>query len=176
MLFGFSWSAFGQVIDTTSLNALEKLQSGDIPILEGEVYVEFTDTVTPGFIRAQFDALEIEISLLQVSPFSFFRYGSLSVEQEQEIQAFSFIDSLVQGTKPEGNFTIPITTAYLGHRFTQSQADSLYALMEPYRFEEPVYFPKGANVRCVPGKEEDMMTQLERLPFVKSTALIVFIE
>lgn len=179
--------------------ALQKLQSGEVSFLEGEFIVFLNDTVSPDFIEQTFSDLKYEISFSDIKPILISIVNSPAdstleeLKSHPDVQRFFmepasvdsayFKDLLEQRGLRGSNFD----RAYDRLIASQTREELLfefdYSINELRlkkimgNFRSVAYqilqnYTRSVNVVCTPGKEQELMEEIEQLPFVESTALI----
>ncbi len=185
-----------QVIDNS---AVENLNQGTVNLIEGEFVVYLADTVSPGFIRRQFSALDIRISYNGIEPIiislantpsdstlkkltshpKVLAFQALDTEKdydifEQELRKKNLSKKAYQQARLDFLSSQP-TDSYLITFDYSVNEDGLKKLMRD--FTDVAYFikqnfPRIVNVEVAPGTELEKMDKIEGLPYVRFSAMI----
>lgn len=179
--------------------ALQKIQDGQVSFLEGEFIVFLADTVSPDFVMQQFAEMGYEISYYGIEPILISLVNSPAdsvlerLKKHPRIKRSYFesapVDSayfreLLQQQDLTGS---DLDQAY--NRLIESQTRKEHLFEFDYSVNETMLkaimgnfravayqilqnYPRSVNVSCEPGYEQELMTTIEELPFVESTALI----
>ncbi len=191
---------YGQVIGD---EALQKVQDGQVSFLEGEFIVFLEDTVSSDFIEEQFKQLGYEISYIDIQPIliSIVNNPADSVLNQLQnhpevLRSFSqsapvdtsFFENLLEeqglnGTEREQALIRLISSQSIEELFFEFEYTvntmRLKEIMGEFRsvaYQILKDYPRSVNIACTPGEEAELMTKIEKLPFVLSTALIGVIE
>lgn len=180
-------------------DALRKIEQGRVSTLEGEFVAFLDDTVSPDFIKKRLSQLGFTLGVVDIQPFTIAVVNQpadsvlskLSVQPE--IRSFSFepdpVDTAYFRELLSTRDLAPDDYEQSLKRIVESQSNerlfirfhyslnktAVQRFMQSYRsvaYEVISDFPRSVNIVVDPGKENDVMMQVEQLPFVESTALI----
>ncbi len=185
-----------QVIDNS---AVDNLSQGTVNFIEGEFAVYLADTVSPGFIRQQFAALDIQISFNGIEPIVISLANTPSdstlkkLYSHPKVLSFKELDTekdyeiFEQELRKKKLSKEAYQVARLD--FLSSQSTDNFLITFDYsvnivglkkimrEFKDAAYFvkqnyPRIVNVGVSPGTELEKMDKIEALPYVKFTAMI----
>lgn len=180
-------------------DALQKLQDGEVSFLDGEFIVFLSDTVSPAFIQQTMDSLGYEISYTDIKSILISIVNSpadslltqlenhpevtRAFEESSPVDSAYFKDILEQqgltGLELDEAYTRLINSQtrkelYFEFEFSVNEV-RLKEIMGEFRsvaYSIHQNYTRSVNIKCEPGSEQELMTEIERLPFVESTALI----
>lgn len=198
ILYFLFWqpNAQAQIIGDESL---QKLQNGEVSFLEGEFIAFLDDTVSPEFVRSTFlelgyelgfeDIHSVQIKVINTPPDSTIerlrRHPLVSdLTQQTEKVDTTAIKQALEAQGVEGSFynqalenilnSPPSVSITCEFEFSVNEA-KLKEIMGSFRnvaYEITRNIPRSVNIKAEPGSEPDVMEEVEKLPFVQSTALI----
>ena len=184
---------------TIDYEAIQKIQDGQVSFLEGEFVVFLKDTVSPSFLTERFNGFGYTISFQDMHSILISLVNSPSdsvltkLQNHPSVSTFysesAPIDSAyfqrmlndqgISGEKLNKTFERLVasqTQPALFFEFNYSVNEmGLNKIMSNFRsvaYQIVRNIPRSVNVSCYPGKEQELMEQIESLPFVESTALI----
>lgn len=177
-----------------------QVQDGDYKFAKGIVHVSLSDTVSPGFIKKQFETLGYEILKNEIYPVRGYFYKDISDEELLALSSSNYINEI---TVNQNGFN---EKAFLemvkSHEMTPEDSMRSRRAFERITMQRPknVIFnyyvthemalefsemlpeidlkismnsPKSITIKTVPNKENETMKTLNKLPFVESTAFIM---
>ena len=193
VLFFLSSSVNAQVIDDSSV---DRAQNG-YDFTEGRFVAYLTDTVSPTFIRDQFQRLEIMILDEDIEPLLIALVNTPSDERLKQLESHKNIVGIYSTglEKERNNLENKLTDPTLNERQKKEIRSLLSAPQEDYiiefdysvdvkrakvimgEFRDVAYKVFRNSLRTVtlksePGNEPMLMDKVEELPFVESTAMI----
>lgn len=189
-----------QVIDTSEL---DKLQSGEYKIAEGQLQVVFADTTTQSFVESEFTSLGVELKSLEFDNVILSIGNHPSRDQIRLLQDEASVKAVMNESSylsSDSHEQIPIN----GSGFQNIEPDNLseFEFKEAYQFVFVIMddnvnaeragilidqypdlklniFTKGRRAAVVvtsPDKEEEIISILESKPYVQSVAYMGVIE
>lgn len=189
-----------QVIDTSEL---DKLQSGEYKIAEGQLQVVFADTTTQSFVESEFTSLGVELKSLEFDNVILSIGNHPSRDQIRLLQDEASVKAVMNESSyltSDSQEQIPIN----GSRFQNLEPDNLseFEFKEAYQFVFVIMdnnvnaeragilidrypdlklniFTKGRRAAVVvtsPDKEEEIISILESKPYVQSVAYMGVLE
>lgn len=179
--------------------ALQQLQSGQVSFLDGEFIVFLNDTVSPKFIVSKFEDLNYAISFIDIHPILISLVNSpqdsvLTRLKNHPLVSNSFIESepvdtaffegiLIEQGLSGDEFNTALARLLRSQSTEKNYIEFHYSINSSnlkkimsnfrsvaYQIERDI--PRSVNVSCKPGEEQDIMSKIDQLPFVGSTALI----
>ncbi len=201
-LFGFR-APFEITAQVIGDEALQRIQDGQVSFLDGEFIVFLDDTVSPGFIEKEFTSLGYEISFLDIHPIliSIVNSPPDSVLEQLEnhpavVRSYfepapvdsGYFKELLQeqgltGSAFDRAYNRLVDSQNREERLFEFQfsvnENGLKEIMGSFRsvaYQILQNYSRSVNVTCDPGKEQELMEEIEKLPFVESTALIGILE
>lgn len=180
-------------------DALQKIQSGEVSFLEGEFIVFLDDTVSPDFIERKFEELNYEISYSDINPILISIVNSPAdstlsrLKNHPDVLRFFLEPAPVDSAyfkellEQRGLTGSNLDQAYDRLISSQTREEVLFEFnysVNELRLKEIMgnfrsvayqilqNYARSVNVTCTPGKEQELMEEIEQLPFVESTALI----
>lgn len=180
-------------------SALEQAQSGQVSFMEGEFIAFLSDTISPDFALTELEAQGFDVVFSDINPIRLRIVNNpvpetltkleghdnvLTVEvidspidtasyRSQLIQqgmSDSLVDQAIQRIMNSG----PRQTIYVDLDFhvTSNQVKTIMGNFRDVAYTIEQDYPKTVNIKTAPGEESAIMEKAEKLPFVKSTALI----
>lgn len=196
----FSFSSYAQIIGD---DAIQKVQDGQVSFLDGEFIVFLDDTVSPIFIEQRFSELKYKITFLDIKPIVISIVNSpkdsilFEIENHPSVHrmfsATANIDSTyfkeileergLKGDEFEAAFSRIIESQRKEEQFiefkysvNETLLKKIMATFRSVAYQIHQNYPRSVNVSCEPGSEQEVMGQIQKLPFVESTALIGIID
>tara|TARA_R110000868_G_scaffold306734_1_gene568058 strand:+ start:91180 stop:91815 length:636 start_codon:yes stop_codon:yes gene_type:complete len=194
--FGVHFKILAQVIGD---EGLQRIQDGQVSFLEGEFIVFLNDTVSPDFIERKFSELDYNISFSDINPILISIVNSpddsvlTNLGKHPNVNR-SYIESIPVDSsyfrellEEQGLLGAAFEQAF--SRLVESQTKEEYFFEFDYSvnesrlkeimgsFRSVAYqllqnYTRSVNVTCTPGKEQELMEEIEQLPYVENTALI----
>ncbi len=179
--------------------ALRKLEEGRVSTVEGEFIVYLADTVSPDFAINQLESLGYELGFTDIQPFTIAiinKPDQVIVDEltsQQQILDFNYqpdpVDSAYfRELLATQNLSADEYQSSLDRIIASQTIERLYLQFQYFMNEEAVIkfmtnfrsvayeiisdFPRSINILVEPGTEQEVMLEVEKLPFVDYTALI----
>lgn len=180
-------------------DALRKIEEGLVSTLEGEFIAYLSDTVSPKYVRSQLEDLGYNLGIFDIQPFTIAVVNQPSEEVIQDLASEPVILELQYEPEPVDTsyFQDLLITQDLTEesydlaleRIIKSQSRERLFIRFQYAMNKRAViefmtnhrsvayeiisdFPRTVNIIVEPGTENDMMLEVEKLPFVEYTALI----
>lgn len=186
-------TANAQVIDDSSI---EDAQNSGYTFVEGMFVAYLADTVSPGFVREQFEELEISVLDEYIKPMIISVVNSPSKESVEKLRnhknVLSFyttgskeellkLDKLLEETSLSEaqkeqirKEAAPVETYFIEFDYSVNKKE-LKRLMGEFRdvaYKIISDHPRTVTLKAEPGNEPLLMDKVEQLRFVESTAMI----
>lgn len=198
-VFLFS-TAQAQEIDTSEL---KKLQEGEYKIAEGQLQVEFNDTTTQSFVLNEMRSLDLTVKNMEFDNvilviedhpkkediFSLQQEGSVkfvinesSMLKTENGEVGQITNFDLQEIRPENISEFQIKDAYqfvfvvLENKANLKQANELTEKYADLKFNVLSEGRRAAVILTTPENEEQVISQLENKPYVKSVAYMGVLE
>ncbi|XWN36992.1 MAG: hypothetical protein ROO71_13640 [Balneola sp.] len=193
LVFCFSSFTAAQVIDDSSI---EDAQNGGYTFVEGMFVAYLADTVSPGFVREQFEELEISVLDEYIKPMIISIVNSPSKESVEKLKNHKNVISFyTTGSKEEllklnklleetslseaqkeqvRKEAAPVETYFIEFDYSINKKE-LKRLMGEFRdvaYKIISDQPRTVTLKAEPGNEPLLMDRVEQLHFVESTAMI----
>ncbi|HCD52638.1 MAG TPA: hypothetical protein DEQ34_09335 [Balneolaceae bacterium] len=191
--------AMGLPVSAQQSDQIVQLPPGDIKFAKGKIIVELADTVTSGFVEYQFKRLGYEILELKIAPLYGRIPQKLSNKQLTDLLYHPYIQHIehLQRTFDEERFLASVKEKNMNPDDSLRYRNFLIRIAENagyvVTFEEDVTTemaetfsatqpeltlnvlqrpPNMVVVKTEPGKEKEVMDDLELLVYVTNTAMI----
>jgi hypothetical protein len=193
LILCFSTFVGAQIIDDSSV---EDAQNGGYTFVEGMFVAYLTDTVSPGFIRAQFRELDISILDEYIKPLVISVINSPSKESVEKLRNHKKVTAFyttslkdealkLEQYLEESNLseeqkkrikeeTAPAETYIVefDYSINKNEVKKLMGEFRDVAYKVISDQPRTVTLKAEPGNEPLLMDKVERLPFVESTAMI----
>jgi hypothetical protein len=203
LLLLFSMSFSFSSAQTIGDEALQRAQSGDVSFVEGEFIAYLADTVSPGFVESSLANNGFEIAGTYIKPVKIRIQSRPDSSTLSALSSHPLVKELTKVSPKIDTVQIRNELASMGIPMSQRSAalqrminaanvpqyhitfqfavneTKLKEVMGEFRnvaYEILQNYPRTVNIKTEPGKEPDVMEQVEGLPFVETTAMIAILE
>lgn len=197
----FILSVFVQSLSAQEFDdsALQQAQQGNVTFMEGEFIAFLSDTTSPDFALSELKELGFEVVFSDINPIRIRIVNSpdaetlYKLEQHNDILRVEVIDSPIDTASYRSQLlqqgmsdslvdqaverilsSGPRQTIYvdLDYHVTTEQVKTIMGNFRDVAYTIEQDYPKTVNIKTAPGEESNIMEKLEKIPFVKSTAMI----